>query len=134
MTSINVIETRFYSTNSTTGTNNDDDKVSDIIFEDAISDANMKNCIDKLKEVKIPINRRGSARKRDGESRGHAAVFVPFCRNNFNEVCLLLTLRSTRLSNHKAQMSFPGGFEETVDNGDIIKTALRETSEELDIR
>lgn len=32
---------------------------------------------------------------------------------------------------HQGEVSFPGGLEETADEGNVIKTALRETEEEL---
>jgi 8-oxo-dGTP pyrophosphatase MutT (NUDIX family) len=45
---------------------------------------------------------------------------------------LLLTKRTSTVESHKGQMSFPGGFRETVDSN-WLETALRETQEEVGI-
>ena len=34
---------------------------------------------------------------------------------------------------HKWEISFPGGKESEIDNGDVIKTAIRESIEEIGI-
>ena len=59
-----------------------------------------------------------------------AAVLVPFC--NFQGVpSLIFTLRSTAVSTHKGQVSFPGGH---INDGEgAIEAAIRETKEELGI-
>ena len=46
---------------------------------------------------------------------------------------ILYNLRSSTLRNHGGQVSFPGGVMDPEDEGDFIKTALRETTEELGI-
>lgn len=46
---------------------------------------------------------------------------------------LVFSLRSSSLRNHGNQVSFPGGVMDPEDEGDPIKTALRETCEEIGI-
>jgi 8-oxo-dGTP pyrophosphatase MutT (NUDIX family) len=66
--------------------------------------------------------------KRDNDKR--AAVLVLLCTVNFKP-SLLFMVRAGHLSQHAAQISFPGGhFEEDVDET-LVDTALRETVEEL---
>jgi 8-oxo-dGTP pyrophosphatase MutT (NUDIX family) len=48
-----------------------------------------------------------------------------------DELNIIFTLRSKKLSNHSGQMSFPGGH---LDEGETpVQTALRETTEEIGI-
>lgn len=58
----------------------------------------------------------------------HAAVLLPLVMRD--ELTLLLTLRTTRLSTHSGQIALPGG---KLDEGDADATAaaLRETHEEI---
>ena len=58
-----------------------------------------------------------------------ASVLVPFMMVN-NELMLVLTLRSPKVSNYDKEISFPGG---KVDDGDanVTETALRESYEEI---
>jgi 8-oxo-dGTP pyrophosphatase MutT (NUDIX family) len=46
------------------------------------------------------------------------------------EECVLLTKRTHSVETHKGQISFPGGFWEPEDE-DLLKTALRESKEEI---
>lgn len=46
---------------------------------------------------------------------------------------LLYSLRASTLRNHGGQVAFPGGVMDPEDEGDPIKTALRETAEEIGI-
>ena len=60
------------------------------------------------------------------------AVLVPFC--TINDIpCVLFTLRSSQLTKHRGEISFPGGRAEQDDKS-ITTTALRETEEEIGIR
>eukprot|EP00112_Aurelia_sp_Birch-Aquarium-sp1_P008964 Seg2002.11 transcript_id=Seg2002.11/GoldUCD/mRNA.D3Y31 product="putative Nudix hydrolase NudL" protein_id=Seg2002.11/GoldUCD/D3Y31 len=58
-----------------------------------------------------------------------ASVLIPFMIVN-DELVLVLTLRSPKVSNFDKEISFPGG---KVDEGDtnVIETALRESYEEI---
>lgn len=57
-----------------------------------------------------------------------AAVLVPLVMRQ--ELTLLLTERSTRLSTHSGQVAFPGGRTDDSDV-DAVDTALREATEEI---
>lgn len=46
---------------------------------------------------------------------------------------ILFSLRSSTLRNHGGQVAFPGGVQDPEDGGDPIRTALRETAEEIGI-
>jgi len=59
-----------------------------------------------------------------------AAVLVPVLKWE-NEYCFLLTRRTEEVQTHKGQISFPGGMRE--DNEALVRTALRETYEEVGI-
>ncbi len=61
-----------------------------------------------------------------------AAVIVPLF--NKEESChILFTKRTEEVKHHKGQISFPGGaFDE--EDGDLRKTALRETFEEIGLK
>lgn len=52
--------------------------------------------------------------------------------NVFDKLSILFTKRSSHLKEHANEISFPGGHHEPdVDNGCLIKTAIREAYEEL---
>lgn len=57
-----------------------------------------------------------------------AAVLLPLVMRD--ELTLLLTERSSNLSNHAGQIAFPGGRTDEADE-DAIETALREAQEEI---
>lgn len=63
-----------------------------------------------------------------GTGYRHASVLVPIVVGP--ELSLLLTRRTSHLSNHAGQISFPGGRAEASD-ADAVDTALREASEEI---
>ncbi|XP_074854268.1 mitochondrial coenzyme A diphosphatase NUDT8 isoform X2 [Carettochelys insculpta] len=61
-----------------------------------------------------------------------AAVLVTLCSVG-GFPALLYTLRSSTLTGHKGDVSFPGGKCDSSDQ-DVVVTALRETQEELGLR
>ena len=63
-----------------------------------------------------------------GAGYRHASVLVPIVVGP--ELSLLLTRRTSHLSNHAGQISFPGGRAEASD-ADAVDTALREANEEI---
>lgn len=86
-----------------------------------LSSASRQKCIANLNE--LPSLTKNIAKK-------HASVLVPLCVEN-DEVCLLYTLRSSNLSSHSGQVSFPGGKMDRDET--VIETALRETEEEIGV-
>lgn len=63
----------------------------------------------------------------DGAAR-RAAVLVPLC-NRDGKASMLFTVRTSKVSTHKGQVSFPGGHIEPGEGP--IEAALRETREEV---
>ena len=61
-----------------------------------------------------------------------AGVLLPLFDKD--DVChILFTKRTTKVKNHKGEISFPGGEYEEQDRGSIKRTMLREVCEELGI-
>jgi 8-oxo-dGTP pyrophosphatase MutT (NUDIX family) len=60
-----------------------------------------------------------------------AAVLAPLMLDG--EASMLFTRRHRDLDRHPGEVSFPGGFAEEADGGDLSVTALRETHEEIGI-
>lgn len=104
------------------------------IFEDAISERNIFETIDRLKKINLyemSSHLRPSPSQTGNLSR-KSAVLIAFCHNKSQEVSILFTLRSSNVA-HKGQICFPGGVEEGDDKSDPIRTAVRETVEEVGI-
>lgn len=68
----------------------------------------------------------------DNPEMRQAAVLIPFLEKE-GELYLVFTKRSSRVTHHKGQISFPGGSYELQDES-LWETAVRETNEELGIR
>lgn len=80
------------------------------------------------------IERRLAARDRAVVGEGgdkRAAVLIPLYEDT-GGVHVLLTLRTDTVETHKGQISCPGGAVDP-DDADPVRTALRETEEELGI-
>lgn len=89
-----------------------------------LSSAAKEKCIVNLSELPSFKYSRG------GTSKNTASVLVPICVDR-GEVCLLYTLRSTKLNSHSGQVSFPGG--KIDENETVFDAALRETEEEIGV-
>ena len=61
----------------------------------------------------------------------NASVLALFSGEDFARSEILLTKRSHRVATHAGQVAFPGGGLEGIDGGDPVRTALRETEEEV---
>ena len=61
--------------------------------------------------------------------RKRASVLIPLLESE-GEIFLMLTRRSNKMRSHPGQVSFPGGKQDSCDEGSI-HTALRETYEEI---
>ena len=83
----------------------------------------------------IEIARRQAHNKGDAKKRGEAAILVPILSVN-GVPSLLLTRRSSTLSTHASQISFPGGYVDEADTSGpfddkLVNASLREMQEEL---
>jgi 8-oxo-dGTP pyrophosphatase MutT (NUDIX family) len=89
---------------------------------------------DPLAVVMPPGSRAWPAdlRRKMCEGLKPAGVLIPIIEHA-DSLSVLLTLRSSELTHHAGQVSFPGGSMESAD-ADITQTALRETHEEVGIR
>ena len=66
------------------------------------------------------------------EKLKRASVLVPlFIDEKSKEIHVILTLRSEKLKAHPGEVCLPGGREELNDEKDPVKTAIRETTEEI---
>lgn len=86
---------------------------------------------DNLKKTAERFSNMEPIRLQTHEPFKKAAVLIPMCVVN-KKVSLLYTLRAPHLKNHRGQVSFPGGMQDTKDKH-LEETALRETEEELGI-
>lgn len=88
-----------------------------------LSEANRNSFIQKFK-ARIHA-------KELNKKANQAAILVPLCKHK-GELGFLYTLRSTKVSANRGQVSFPGGMHDKEDQN-LKETALRETWEELKI-
>jgi len=89
----------------------------------------------QLKMSLIEIARRQAHKKGVVKKRGEAAILVPIVAVE-GVPSLLLTRRSSTLSTHASQISFPGGYVDEADSSGpfddkLINASLREMQEEL---
>ena len=64
--------------------------------------------------------------------RVRASVLIPIMVNG-DDVRILLTKRTATVKYHKGEVSFPGGMYEE-DDGETVRTAIRECGEEIGVR
>lgn len=100
------------------------------IFLDAVKPENLVKITSMLEYLKAMSPRRARKNSRDTTGRCYA-VLIPFCIDSDGDPSILYTLRSRFLRRNGNQLSFPGGLQDTVDDNDVVKTALRETEEEI---
>jgi len=72
------------------------------------------------------------SRKATALEGAQSAVIVPLF-TVAEEIGILIIGRSDHVKLHRGQMGFPGGMMEDKDDGDLLRTAARETDEELGI-
>lgn len=86
--------------------------------------------VDEITKDEIPENAIGELGDNDIATEP-SAVLVPLIQSAKPDIIdsVLLMTRTMKVSQHKGQVSFPGGMVEIFDK-DIIETALRETHEE----
>ena len=89
----------------------------------------------QLKMSLIEIARRQAHSKGVVKKRGEAAILVPIVAVE-GVPSLLLTRRSSTLSTHASQISFPGGYVDEADSSGpfddkLVNASLREMQEEL---
>jgi 8-oxo-dGTP pyrophosphatase MutT (NUDIX family) len=62
--------------------------------------------------------------------QANSAVIVPLSERT-GQIWVTFIRRSETVGMHRGQMGFPGGMSEPEDGGDSLRTALRETEEEI---
>ena len=62
-----------------------------------------------------------------------SAILVPFQLIN-GKLHVIMTVRSKNLSRYSGDVAFPGGMQDPSDDGDFVKTALREAEEEIGLK
>lgn len=90
----------------------------------------LPNC---LKDLKSVLNADSRLILGTPENFRRAAVLIPIIERE-NEWTLIFTRRTSNVSKHRGEISFPGGrFNEELDKN-LVDTALRETEEEVGIK
>lgn len=74
-----------------------------INLEKLLSDENKLKTIEKFKKyTKLRVG--------DKNPEKHAAILIPLCITENNEISVLFTIRSNKLRNYSGQVCFPGNF------------------------
>jgi len=90
----------------------------------------LPNC---LKDLKSVLNADSRQILDTPENFRRAAVLIPIIERE-NEWTLIFTRRTSNVSKHRGEISFPGGrFNKDLDKN-LVDTALRETEEEIGIK
>ena len=86
----------------------------------------------EAQKVACPPGRPRDAPEVLGKAK-RAGVVALICPNEAAEPCLVLMRRTRDSSPHSGQLAFPGGAEEGGDEGDLMRTAMREMREEVGV-
>lgn len=112
---------------------------------DVFTEANIAEISRRLKAMpRLVLNRPTFPPSDPSAPVRRAAVLVPLVNyapktsstpatHGRSRASLIYTLRASTLRNHGGQVAFPGGVMDPEDEGDFVRTALRETWEEIGI-
>ncbi len=84
--------------------------------------------LDRIRQVFD--GRTGSRSPVESHGAPRSAVLAPFFEVD-DRTHVLVTRRAWDMRHHRGEVSFPGGGEEPGDGGDTVRTALRESMEEV---
>lgn len=94
--------------------------------ENLLSEENKQRAMQCMKKtLKIELKLRQTTRE-----KSFAAVLICLCTDERGEISILYTRRSSQLTRHVRQISFPGGLKDSEDTN-FIDCALREAEEEV---
>eukprot|EP00794_Sanderia_malayensis_P016505 gene16508-18150_t len=112
-------------------------KCSSVNNQQVITDSSIRSFIEssKAKDFLMSCSQKQQGKelfkKMFSRNKPEAGILVPICIVD-EKTCLLYTLRSSNLSSHRSEVSFPGGKRDPTDKT-IQDAAMRETCEELGI-
>ena len=86
------------------------------------------NILEFRKELAEVLSARGFTKLDDRGYRRGAVLMILYPKGD--DIRIIFTVRSMRVSRHKGEAAFPGGEREEGDK-DLLDTALRETYEEI---
>ena len=82
-----------------------------------LSTLNIEQLLSEENKVKTLESFKKLTKVKYGEKiKRHAAILIPICVSNNNQLSILYTLRSTKLRTHKGQISFPGKKESFINS------------------
>ncbi|CAH8456025.1 unnamed protein product [Dicrocoelium dendriticum] len=87
-----------------------------------VSEETKRRCIERWSNIKGYKNFRSAIT--------NAAVLIPLCLVH-NIPSILFLRRPLHLRSHPGEIGFPGGICDPSDEGDVVRTALREAHEEV---
>ncbi len=102
------------------------------MWSDQTADFTLEAIVDKIQQLsiiqQISIDERSRAAPRENEK---ISAVLALLAPGEHGAEILLTRRSTKLSNHQGEISFPGGRVDSDES--IVEAALRETHEEVGV-